>query len=354
MTPSMNIAPDGPDIETGAFSDDVGGPGARAARAGVSSPAGVGDAEGLKPSIMARYGVALRGAATRLFSLETLKLMIAAGVSFQKNEGPMLAGYIAFSTLLAVFPFLIFATSVAAATIGPSQLDALTQLLFEIAPTEVAEFIRPVLEEALGRQRTGVLTFAGLGALWVSSNGVEAYRIGFDRAYDPDKPRGFLFSRVVGLFFVVLGTAVALIMGFAVVLAPLMIGLLEDIFGRTVPLGLGILRYLLAGAAFVVFLALMHLILPSRRPGRWRRMWPGVLATVAIWTVAASLFSIYLANFQSYTVTYGGLASVIVTLLFFYLSGAVILYGAEINAALARADQARAEGEAAEEPAAEG
>ena len=60
MTPSMNIAPDGPDIETGAFSDDVGGPGARAARAGVSSPAGVGDAEGLKPSIMARYGVALR------------------------------------------------------------------------------------------------------------------------------------------------------------------------------------------------------------------------------------------------------------------------------------------------------
>lgn len=343
MTPAADIAPDSKDLENDAWSEAP----ARARRGGSGgASARVGEAEGLPPSVMARYGVGLRGAASRLFSLKTLKILVAAAVSFQKHEGPMLAGYIAFATLLAVFPFLIFVTSVAAATVGPHEIEALTQLLFEIAPTEVAEFVRPVLEEALGRQRTGVLTFAGLGALWVSSNGVEAYRIGFDRAYDPDKPRNIVFSRAVGLFFVVLGTGVALIMGFAVVLAPLMIGLLEDLAGRTVPLGLGILRYLLAGAAFTVFLVLMHLILPSRRPGRWRRLWPGVLATLAIWTAAASGFSIYLANFQSYTVTYGGLASVIVTLLFFYLSGAVILYGAEINAALARADKAEAEADA--------
>lgn len=341
MTAPADIAPDSPDVETGAWSDDPGAA-RRSGRRGRDP--GIGLAEGLPPSVAARYGVGLRGAASRLFSLYTLKVMVRAGASFQRHEGWMLAGYIAYSTLLAVFPFLIFATSVAAATIGPEQLDALTQLLFEIAPTEVAEFVRPVLEEALGRQRTGVLTFAGIGALWVSSNGVEAFRIGFDRAYQPDKPRGFVFSRAVGLFFVVLGTAVTLIMGFAVVLAPLLIGLLETLAGRTVPMGLGILRYLLAGAAFAVFLALMHLILPSRRQGRWRRLWPGVLATIAIWTAAASAFSVYLANFQSYTVTYGGLAGVIVTLLFFYLSGAVILYGAEINAALARADKAKADG----------
>jgi membrane protein len=268
------------------------------------------------------------------------RLLWEAGKRFDRHEGFVLSGYIAYSTLLAVFPFLIFATALAGATIGPEQLDALIGLVFEVAPAEVAEQVRPVLEEALGPDRPGLLTFSALAAMWFASNGVDAFRTGFDRAYQPDRPRNFILARLITVVFVLLGAAAALIMGVAVVLAPAALKVLDAWFGVSAPWGLGALRYLLALAAFALFLWLMHRILPSRRPGR-RRIWPGILATLAVWTTAASLFSAYLANFGRFSVTYGSLAGVIVTLLFFYISGAIIIYGAEINAALARRDQAR-------------
>jgi membrane protein len=203
----------------------------------------------------------------------------------------------------------------------------------------VARQVQPVLEEALGRDRPGLLTFSGLAAIWFSSNGVEAFRSAFDRAYQPDRRRNYLLARAIGVLFVVLGGFVSLLLGLLVVLAPTLIALVRDLFAVSVPWGLGALRYLLALGAFAVFLWLMHRILPSRRPGR--RVWPGILATLAAWTVAASAFSVYLANFGRFSVTYGSLAGVIVTLLFFYISGLIIIYGAEVNAALGLRGRAR-------------
>ncbi|MDF2232133.1 YihY/virulence factor BrkB family protein [Albimonas sp. CAU 1670] len=278
-----------------------------------------------------------------VFSLAALKVLWSAAMRFQEHEGFMLSGHIAYSALLALFPFLIFCTSFAAATIGPGELQALIELMFEIAPEQVADAMRPILEQALGVERRGLLTISGLGALWAASNGVEAFRLGFDRAYQPPNIRNFVISRAVGLVFVMIGTGAALIMGFAVVLAPLIIELTQMLLGRAPPFGMGLLRYIIALAAFALFLYMMHAILPSGRP-RARRLWPGITATILLWTAAASAFSVYLARFPTYTVTYGGLAGVIVTLLFFYLSGAVILYGAEVNAAIHRRE-AEAEAE---------
>jgi membrane protein len=60
-----------------------------------------------------------------------------------------------------------------------------------------------------------------------------------------------------------------------------------------------------------------------------------VAATVALWAAGATAFSLYLAVAPGWSITYGALAGVIATLLFFYLTGATIIFGAEINAALA-------------------
>lgn len=285
-----------------------------------------------------------------LFSMAALKVFWDAINRFQTHEGFMLSGHIAYSALLALFPFLIFCTSVAAATIGPGELQALIDLMFDIAPVQVADAMRPILEQALGVERRGLLTISGLGAIWAASNGVEAFRLGFDRAYQPPSVRNFVISRAVGLVFVLIGAGAALIMGIAVVLAPLIIELTEMLFGRAPPFGMGVLRYIIALVAFALFLYMMHAILPSGRP-RARRLWPGITATILLWTVAASAFSVYLARFPTYTVTYGGLAGVIITLLFFYLSGAVILFGAEINAAIHRREAGAMEKAQAEQDA---
>jgi membrane protein len=259
-----------------------------------------------------------------------LRLVRLSYAHFEVDEGWTLAGYIAFASLLAIFPFVIFAMSLASATVGPDEVQAMIDMLFEIAPENIASAIEPVLREVLSHGR-GVLTLAGVGAIWASSNGVEAFRVSFDRAYGVVQPRSMIMNRLVGLGFVVGGAITFLLLGFVVVLAPLFIGVIRETVGVAVPYGLGLARYAIGISAFALFLWSLHAILPSR-PTRKLTLWPGILATIVLWTAGAMAFSAYLSYAPSYTVTYGGLSGAIVTLLFFYLTGAVMIFGAELNA----------------------
>jgi membrane protein len=109
----------------------------------------------------------------------------------------------------------------------------------------------------------------------------------------------------------------------------------ETFLTLKVPAAVGVARYALALSALSVFLFALHRVLPSRRM-RGLSLWPGIFLTMALWMAAAIAFSVYLSYAPSYSVTYGGLAGAIITLLFFYITGAVIIFGAEVNAAVAR------------------
>ncbi len=259
-----------------------------------------------------------------------LRLLRLSYAHFEGDEGWILAGYIAFASLLAIFPFVIFAMSLASATIGPAELQAMIDMVFDIAPENIASAIEPVLREVLGHDR-GVLTLAGIGAIWASSNGIEAFRVSFDRAYGVVQPRSMVMNRLVGLGFVLVGAVTFSLLGFVVVLAPLVLRVISEVFQVDLPAGLGIARYAIGIAAFALFLWSLHAILPSR-PTRRLTLWPGILATILLWTAGAMAFSAYLSYAPSYTVTYGGLSGAIVTLLFFYLTGVAMIFGAELNA----------------------
>ena len=106
-----------------------------------------------------------------------------------------MAGFIAFSGLLSIFPFLIFAATLTGILVGRDRSDTIIEALFEIAPEHVAQTLAPVVEEVLGKQSGEVLTLSALFAIWVASSAVEAFRIAFDRAYAVPDPRGFIQNR---------------------------------------------------------------------------------------------------------------------------------------------------------------
>jgi len=85
---------------------------------------------------------------------------------------------------------------------------------------------------------------------------------------------------------------------------------------------------------FFCFLMGLHRVLPAH-PLPLGDLWPGVLTTSVLWVIGAWGFLYYITISQSYAVTYGTLAGVIITLLYFYLTGVTILIGAEFNAELA-------------------
>jgi len=252
---------------------------------------------------------------------------------FNRNDGWSMSGFIAFSGLLSIFPFMIFAATLIGIMVGPARSETIIEALFDIAPQNVAQTLAPVVEEVLHKQSGEVLTVSALFAIWVASSAVEAFRIAFDRAYAVPDPRGFFHNRALAILLVFFGAIVAALLGVTILFMPLILRVAENVLEVPIPAFATYTTNVFGVLVFIGFLLVMHRVLPGRHV-KDSRLWPGVMVTTVLWVTAASGFSIYLSYTPSYTITYGTLAGVIITLMFFYLTGLTIIFGAEVNAAL--------------------
>lgn len=260
-------------------------------------------------------------------------LFWAAYLRFDRHDGSALAGYIAFSLLLSLFPFLIFAVALTGQLFGMADSVQVIENLFGLVPAHMGDAMTPAVEEVLHQQRGGLLTLSFATTFWIASSAVEAIRTGLDRAYGVRETRSFLVRRGTALLFVILGAFVAFFLGLTVVFSPFFVTLAQRLTHQTFERGTVMLSY---GTGFVVFvfvLYLTHRFLPGKNM-RNVTLWPGVLLTCLMLLSAALGFSLYLSYAPSYSLTYGTLAGVIVTLVFFYLVGTVLIYGAEVNATI--------------------
>ena len=267
----------------------------------------------------------------RIIKTTPWRFLVETVRRYNEDQSAVLAGYIAYAAMLSAFPFMIFTITLAGSLIGERYPDEAVELLFRTMPNHVAETLRPVLQEVVGHDRGGILTLALAGTIYGASNGVEAIRIGLDRAYDVDTPRHFVANRLVSMGFVVLGFGVFGALSVLIIFAPLAFHLIETFTQIEIPAGATLARYSVATVLLYWMLWLMHRILPARDMTK-TMLWPGILASMVIWVTAASALSLYLAYAPSYALTYGTLAGVVVTLLFFYLTGTAIILGAQVNA----------------------
>lgn len=254
---------------------------------------------------------------------------------FMVDEGSVYSGHVAFSTLLALFPFLIFVTALAAFVGAAQKADHYVALLATVLPEEVARSIGPTVKQILSMRRGSVLTISLVGTVWVASSGIEALRMALNRAYGVQRKRHFVLRRLQGFGLVVVAAAVVLLATTAIVLGPLI--------WKTATQALDVPRtwkFLYVGARHaltltVIFasIAFLYRWLPNV-PQRWRHVLPGAALASLAWIGLASLFSVYLRNIAQYNVVYGSLGGVVVSLVFFFLSGAVFILGAEINGIL--------------------
>lgn len=273
----------------------------------------------------------MQAALNRLRNLYWVRFMAETLRRFNEDQSAVLAGYISYASMLAAFPFLIFAMTLAGTIIGQSYSEEAFKALFDSVPEHVARTLEPVLREVIGERRGGVLTLSALGAIYGASNGVEAIRIGLDRAYDVEMRRHFVVNRLISIAFVMIGFLVFSALSVLIIFAPLVISLAEAYTPVDIPAEADIGRYLVGGTLLYGTIWLMHRVLPDRSM-KGMTFWPGVLVSMVLWVLAATALSIYVANSPTYALTYGALAGVIVTLLFFYLTGAAIIFGAQVNA----------------------
>ncbi len=253
---------------------------------------------------------------------------------FNKRDGEVQAGYIAYALMLAIFPFLIFAVSLTGWMIGAERSAEAIQVLFDFAPDYLAEVLEPEVVRVLG-QRHGLFTLFIVLAIWAAMRAVEAVNKSFDGIYGERAGAIWLFRKAKALVVVFGAAIVAVVLGLSILLAPVLIHLLETYTTVALPKNLLIARYSVGFIALYGFLWVMHWFLPNSHAQGFI-IWPGAFLSTVLWVAMATGMSFYLAYAGNYSVTYGALSGIVITLLFLYFSGAIIIFGAEFNAALRR------------------
>jgi membrane protein len=258
------------------------------------------------------------------------------------HDGYAMASHMALSTLAALFPFLIFVAALAGLVGTAGLQEEIVRLLFDSWPHSVAGPIAGEVVSVLGSARPGLVTLSATIAVVLASNGIEAIRIGANRAYGLVETRSFWRCRLQSLFFVLVASVALITLSLLVVLWPVMwrnaVAFLP--FLETFAFVIQLARYGITVVVLGGAIILIHLFLVASRP-RLAMIWPGSLVTLGLWLAGGWLFSIYITNFNTYSKLYAGLGGVFAALFFLWLVAVAFLLGAEFNAALAESGAER-------------
>jgi membrane protein len=265
------------------------------------------------------------------------RLAVDVYEGFNRNDSWAIASHIALNALFALFPFLIFITALGSFLGTRDQVETIVALLFDALPARIAGPIAAEVETVLTGQRRDLLTIGAALALWFASSGIEALRVGLNRAYGVAERRSYWRTRLQSILFVIVAAVALPAFGFLVVLSPALKAGLDALLPDAIPLPANIdfLRYAITAAILIAALLLVHALLPAGRRS-FGQVLPGILVTLVCWLVGGSAFALYLARFGTYASTYAGFAAVMIALVFLYLLALVFLAGGEINAALLR------------------
>ncbi|HMM64255.1 MAG TPA: YihY/virulence factor BrkB family protein [Mesorhizobium sp.] len=262
---------------------------------------------------------------------------------FNNDDGWAMASHLAITSLMALFPFLIFATTLASFLGAQAFASTAVHIVFDTWPEQIAEPIAREVLNVLTVQRTDLLTYGVVLAGFFASNGIEAVRTSLNRAYRVTETRGIIYRRVQSLIFVLIATAGFLAISVLLVFAPLLARLAEARIDWIQPyMGtITLWRYVIASAVIVAGLFAVHYWLPAGKR-RLVSIVPGIIFTLVAWLIGSAAFAAYIERFSSYVTTYAGLASIMIAVVFLYIVSAIFILGGELNAAISRYLEARA------------
>lgn len=241
------------------------------------------------------------------------------------------AGSVAFSAILAVFPFLLFAVALAGLVVNPDTLATLVSSIRSAVPVPVADLVVGRLQALASGRSPGLVTFGAVVAVVSASGAVAALITAFDAAYEVRESRPFWKTRGLAVLVTVAGAVLFVAAAALAIVTPAVAAL----FGHTLGAVVLWLRWPVSALLMTLVLAgLYHLLPDVARP--FRLFTAGSLCAVALWILASLGFSVYVGRFGRYEVVYGALGGAIVLLLWLWISAIVVLLGAEINAVLER------------------
>jgi membrane protein len=274
-----------------------------------------------------------------LLRYQTLKATVQ---EFMRDDALGLGAQLAFYLVLAIFPFILFCVAIldAFSSSDPQFVAELFDYLRRLLPEQVFGLIHTYTENTLSNEDTapGLLSVGILGTIWAASGAFAALINALNRAYDVQETRPFWKVRGIAILMT-LGLSALLLTGVLLLVAGPSIGqTIAEIFtlGDEFMIAWNIARWPAALLFMVVTVALLFYFAPdANQPFRW--ITPGGFVGILVWVLASVVFNLYLSSdFNTYNKTYGSIGTVIILLLYLYISSLTILFGATLNATLVR------------------
>lgn len=248
-----------------------------------------------------------------------------------KDDASGLAAQLSYYFMLSLFPMLLFLMSL----LPLFQIDRtkIVNMIAKNAPASTADLLTGIIGDIMKNASGSILSVGLILALWSASNGMTALMNAFNVAYDVEDGRNPIVLKLISVLFTV-------IMGAVFILA-----MIFPVFGKQIghllfgPLGLdsqvkwvfNVLSYLLPFIVIFILFMTLYALAPNIKI-KFKSVIPGALFASIVWIIGTAGFGFYVSNFANYSKTYGSIGGIIVLMLWLYITGFIIIVGAEINA----------------------
>ena len=272
-----------------------------------------------------------------LVRFQTLKATVQ---EFIRDDALGLAAQLAFYLILAIFPFILFLVALIDTFSSPEFITKVFTYLRQVLPAQVFDLIRNYTESTLRNRDSapGLLSVGILGTIWATSNAFAALINALNRAYDVQETRPFWKVRGIAILMTFGLSALVAAGALLLVAGPSLGETVAEVFtlGDEFLYAWNIVRWPAALLFMIATVALLYYFAPdAEQPFRW--ITPGGFIGVLLWVLASLAFNLYASSdFNTYNETYGSIGTVIILLLYLYISSLTILFGATLNATLVR------------------
>jgi len=248
------------------------------------------------------------------------------------------AAQLAYYFLFALFPFLLFLTTLLGYLPVADPMETVMGFLTRFVSHDVLRLIRDNIQDLVTQQRGGLLSVGILMALWLATSAVVAVGDVLNEAYGVIEARplwkiyGEALLLMIGLTFLFVFSTVLLIFG------PQLGAIVGNAMnlGKAFEIAWNILRWPVILFFVNLAVAMLYYFTPDVEQ-KWKWVTPGAIFALAGWLIVSLGFAYYVNSFDSYNKTYGSIGTVIVLLTWLYLTGLFILIGGEINSEIEHA-----------------
>jgi len=257
-------------------------------------------------------------------------------VSFYDDQGTHHAAALTYYALMSLFPLLLLAVSLLG-LLGefPGTYDSIIHYLRGVVPATTLAPLDAAVRAALKSKGTAVAALAvgALVALYGATGYLEAARRALNVVFDAHHGRSFVrrkltdIASTVVLLALVLATVVLMFAG---------VGVVRDLFGPSAAAVWRIARWPAALITALLVFSFLYFVTPDVEQRAFRWITPGAVVGVTLWLLASAAFSLFIAHFSSFNVTYGSFAAAIILLIWLWLTNVALVFGAEVNAEIER------------------